>query len=118
MKIIFRIADAIMEIYKQQNMYFVSTKLLLEALKTDYVNIIKYYEKPELAIKCIEYDISVLNSLIELNPEDPYSESYFSNYKDFEKFYEKILLGLILYQSGCLGLSILFLTDFGVPNFL
>lgn len=91
MKIIFRIADAIMEIYKQQNMYFVSTKLLLEALKTDYVNIIKYYEKPELAIKCIEYDISVLNSLIELNPEDPYSESYFSNYKDFKKFYEKIL---------------------------
>ena len=91
MKIIFRIADAIMEIYKQQNIYFVSTKLLLEGLKTDYVNIIKYYEQPALAIKCIEYDISVMNSLIQLDPEDPYSESYFSNYEDFKKFYEKTL---------------------------
>jgi hypothetical protein len=90
-KIIFRIADAIMEIYKKQNIYFVSVKLLLEGLKADYVNIIKYYEKPELAIKCIEYDISVINSLIELHPEDPYSESYFSNYEDFKKFYEKTL---------------------------
>ena len=40
MKIIFKIADAIMEIYTQQYSYFVSTKLLLEGLKNEYINII------------------------------------------------------------------------------
>ena len=88
MKIIFRIADAIMEIYKQQHIYFVSTKLLLEGLKTDYVNIIKYYEKPALAIKCIEYDISTINSLIVEDPNNEYSKSYFINYNKFKLFYE------------------------------
>jgi hypothetical protein len=91
MKIIFKIADAIMAIYEKQNVYFVSTKLLLEGLKDDYINIIKYYEKPELAIKCIEYDISVMNSLIQIDQEDTYSVSYFSNYDDFKKFYENTL---------------------------
>ena len=32
-----------------------------------------------------------MNSLIQLDPEDPYSESYFSNYENFNKFYEKTL---------------------------
>jgi len=91
MTILFKIADSIMEIYKQQHIYFVSTKALLEGLEKDYVNIIKYYEKPELAIKCIQYDISTLNSLIELDPENPYSQSYFSNYNAFKHFYEKTL---------------------------
>ena len=91
MKIIFRIADAIMAIYTQQHSYFVATKLLLEGLKNDYINIIKYYEKPELAIKCIEYDISVMNSLIAPDPEDIYSKTFFSNYDAFKIFYEKTL---------------------------
>ena len=93
MKILFRIADAIMQIYTLQNTYFVSTKLLLEGLKSDYINIIKYYEKPELAIKCIENDIVTLNSLIQLDPEDKYSQSYFTNFTNFKKFYENTLYG-------------------------
>lgn len=91
MKLLFKIADAIMQIYTLQTTYFVSSKLLLEGLKNDYINIIKYYEKPELAIKCIEFDISVLNSLIELDPEDHYSQSYFYNLNNFKTFYEKTL---------------------------
>jgi hypothetical protein len=91
MKILFRIADAIMEIYNQQKLYFVSTKLLLEGLKTDYKNIIKYYEDPELAMKCIEYDINTISALIELDPENPYSQSYFYNFEKFKNFYEKKL---------------------------
>jgi len=91
MKILFRIADAIMEIYNQQKLYFVSTKLLLEGLKTDYKNIIKYYEDPELAMKCIEYDINTISALIELDPENPYSQSYFYNFEKFKSFYEKKL---------------------------
>ena len=91
MTILFKIADAIMEIYKLQHIYFVSTKALLEGLETDYVNIIKYYEKPDLATKCIQYDISTMNSLIELDPENPYSQSYFSNYNTFKHFYDKTL---------------------------
>ena len=91
MKILFRIADAIMDIYNSQKLYFVSTKLLLEGLKSDYKNIIKYYEEPELAIKCIEYDINTISALIELDPENPYSQSYFYNFEKFKSFYEKKL---------------------------
>lgn len=91
MKILFRIADAIMDIYNSQKLYFVSTKLLLEGLKTDYKNIIKYYEEPELAMKCIEYDINTISALIELDPENPYSQSYFYNFEKFKSFYEKKL---------------------------
>ena len=65
MKILFRIADAIMQIYTLQTIYFVSSKILLEGLRDDYINIIKYFEKPELAIKCIDFDIS--------NNANPYS---------------------------------------------
>ena len=91
MKLLFRIADAIMEIYTQQKLYFVSSKVLLEGLQSEYVNIIKYYEEPELAIKCIEYDINTISALIELDPENPYSQSYFSNFEKFKSFYEKVL---------------------------
>jgi hypothetical protein len=91
MKILFKIADAIMDIYNTQKLYFVSTKLLLEGLKIDYKNIIKYYEEPELAIKCIEYDINTISALIELDPENPYSQSYFHNFEKFKTFYEKVL---------------------------
>jgi hypothetical protein len=91
MKHIFKIADAIYSIYNLQHDYFVCTKLLLEQLKIDYVNIIQYYEQPLLAIKCIDYDISTIQSLIELDPENQYSTSYFSNRNDFELFYKEIL---------------------------
>ena len=90
-QLIFKIADAIMQIYVLQNTYFISTKLLLEELKKEYVNIIKYYEEPVLALKCIEYDIATIQLLIEEDPENNYSKSYFSNYNDFKKFYERTL---------------------------
>jgi len=91
MKFLFRIADSIMQIYTLQNTYFICTRALIEELKKDYVNIIKYYEKPELALKCVDYDIAVLNSLAELDPENPYSVSYFSNYERFKEFYNNNL---------------------------
>jgi hypothetical protein len=85
---IFQIADAINQIYKEQNIYFVSTKVLLQELKKDYFNIIKYYEKPELALKCIEYDIVSFSALIEEDSSNPSSVSYFTNYKKFKRVYE------------------------------
>ena len=88
MEIIFKIADSINQIYKLQNVYFMATKELLNGLKDDYVNIIQYYEKPELALKCIDNDIAALNSLIEKDPENPYSVSYYTNYNKFKQFYD------------------------------
>ena len=90
-QIIFKIADIINQIYQQQHVYFVSTKALLEGLKEDYINIIKYYEKPELALKCIDNDIVTVSLLIEKDPENPYSVSYFTNYNIFKEFYENQL---------------------------
>jgi hypothetical protein len=86
-QLIFQIADAINTIYEQQTIYFLSTKLLLEGLKNDYVNIIKYYEKPELALKCIDNDIYTISSLLEPDINNPYSASYYKNYENFKKFY-------------------------------
>jgi hypothetical protein len=85
---IFEIADIINKIYEEQYVYFVSTKALLEELKKDYFNIIKYYEKPELALKCIEYDIVSFSSLIEEDSSNPSSVSYFTNYKKFKQLYD------------------------------
>jgi hypothetical protein len=91
MKNIFALTDAVMDIYKCQNAYFVSSKLLLEELKNQYANIIKYYETPTLAIKCIDNDIYVLNSLIMVDNENPQSVSYYENYDKFRQFYENQL---------------------------
>ena len=65
---------------------------MLVELKKEYINIIQYFKKPELALKCIEYDISMLNSMIDEDVEDPYSNAYFSNYNKFKDFYENKLL--------------------------
>ena len=91
MKIIFKFADTFMDIYTFQRVYFISTMELLIVLKNDYVNIIKYYEKPELAIKCIENDIYTLGLLINEDSNNDYSQSYFDNYKNFKQFYENNL---------------------------
>jgi hypothetical protein len=91
MEILFKIADSINQIYQLQNVYFITTKELLQGLREDYGNIIQYYEKPELALKCIDNDIDTISSLIEKDPENPYSVSYYTNYKNFKEFYEKQL---------------------------
>ena len=65
--------------------------ILLEALKTNYTNIIPYFDKPELALKCIDYDISMLNLLINEDKTNLFSSSYFKNYNKFLKFYNDVL---------------------------
>jgi hypothetical protein len=89
MKHIFRIADDIMNIYNSQQIYFVTTKALLESLKKNYKNIINYYETPELALMCIDNDIKTLNLLI--NNQNNTKTSYYRNYILFKNFYENQL---------------------------
>ena len=91
MELLFKLVESLMNIYEKQSQYFVSLKLLLEAFKNDYVNIIQYYKTPLLAIKCIDFDISTINALLEEDPENPYSVSYFNNLNRFKKFYETSL---------------------------
>jgi hypothetical protein len=91
MQIIFKIADTINDIYEKQRVYAISVKALLEELKKNYINIIKYYETPVLALKCIEYDIVNMNALIDEDTNNPYSVSYYKNYKYFKEFYKNQL---------------------------
>jgi len=87
-KFVFELADAINKIYELQRAYFISLKLLLEELKTQYVNIIKYYETPSLALECIQFDINNAAIFIDEDPENVYSRSYFAGLKKFTAFYE------------------------------
>lgn len=88
---IFNIADNIIQIYDLQQQYFITTRALLIGLKEDYVNIIKYYEKPELALKCIDNDIYTLELFIYEDSQNPYSASYFNNMNTFKNFYKNQL---------------------------
>jgi hypothetical protein len=89
MKHIFRIANDIMNIYNCQQIYFITTKALLESLKKNYKNIINYYETPELALMCIDNDIKTVNLLI--NNQNNTKTSYYRNYILFKNFYENQL---------------------------
>ena len=91
MEHIFKMADAVMEIYNAQKTYFVSCKDLLEELKVEYVNIIKYYEMPSLALKCIDNDLYMMEILINVDNENPQSVSYHENFLNFKKFYDNQL---------------------------
>ena len=82
------LASCVNTIYELQNMYFSTVVHLLTELKKDYVNIIKYYKTPDLALKCIDYDITTINALIAKDDNNIYSESYFSNYTKFKTFYK------------------------------
>jgi hypothetical protein len=88
MKIIFELADAVNNIYSYQEKYFVSMKHLLEQLKKDYSKIIKYYEEPELALKCIDDDLYTFGLFIQEDKNNPYSQSYFRNYNKFKQSYD------------------------------
>ena len=87
-KFVFELADTINKIYELQRAYFISLKLLLEELKTQYVNIIKYYETPSLALECIQFDINNAAIFIDEDPENVYSRSYFAGLRKFKAFYE------------------------------
>ena len=80
--------ETVNSIYDLQKVYFFSVVQLLTELKKDYANIIKYYEIPDLALKCIDYDINTINSFITKDINNIYSESYFSNYEKFKIFYD------------------------------
>jgi hypothetical protein len=88
MKIIFELADAVNNIYSYHEKYFVSMKHLLEQLKKDYSKIIKYYEEPELALKCIDDDLYTFGLFIQEDKNNPYSQSYFRNYNKFKQSYD------------------------------
>jgi hypothetical protein len=92
MRIIFDISESMNQIYLQQKQYYTVLRDLLVEIKYVYKDIIPYYKIPELALKCIEYDIANASAFIEINPENPYSKSYFTNYQNFTYFYEFVLL--------------------------
>ena len=81
------IIEVVNKLYELQKIYFSALVQLLTELKNDYVNIIKYYERPAFALKCIDYDINCINALITKDNNNIYSKSYFENYDSFKKFY-------------------------------
>jgi len=91
MTINFELADIINEIYELQKVYFIATRELLKEFKKDYIDIIKYYGQPNLALKCIDNDIFMVNLLIEKDDNNKYSSSYFNNYAKFKQFYKNQL---------------------------
>jgi hypothetical protein len=91
MKIIFKLADIINEIYELQKVYFTATRELLKEFKKEYIDIIKYYGQPKLALKCIDNDIFTVNLLIEKDSNNKYSSLYFNNYAKFKQFYKNQL---------------------------
>ncbi len=96
MKIYVQIAESLMKIYNIQNQYFNALKLLLvqlkEIIKINYDTLIPYFEKPNLVLKCIEYDINILNYLIAKDSSNPSSSSYFDNLERYKQFYETVIV--------------------------
>jgi len=90
MKLLFELLDIINDIYSFQKEYFNNVKLLLIEFKKEYATIIKYPDTPELAIKCIDFDINTITALLGENPENPYSISYSQNFKLFKEFYDNL----------------------------
>jgi len=82
---LFNLSDALLNIYESQQAYFSNLVLLLQEIKTEYVNIIKYYKQPILAEKCIEFDIDTISLLLKKDTNNIYSVSYFDNYKKYKK---------------------------------
>ena len=77
---VFKMIDEIKNIYDIQLKYFFNTKLLLEEIQKQYINIINYYKKPELAMKCIEYDIRLLDELYNHATEQNSDHIKFNNF--------------------------------------
>jgi len=101
LKVIYEISEHMSEIYKSQNIYFVSLIQLLEEIKQNYIKIIKYYKIPELAIKCIEQDIVTYSIFINEDQNNPYSKSYFDNlgrFKSYWKLLNDVKLELLVPQ--------------------
>lgn len=87
----FKLADFMNSIYEMQKIYFESLKNLLEELKKIYATIINYPGDPQLAIKCINFDLDSINVFLIPDPSNKYSQSYFKNLKQFNEFYKNKL---------------------------
>jgi hypothetical protein len=87
----FKLADLMNSLYDLQKIYFESVKTLLEQFKKLYASIINYPGTPELAIKCIDYDIDSISVFLKEDLENKYSQSYFKNLKQFNAFYKNKL---------------------------
>jgi hypothetical protein len=87
----FKLADLMNTIYELQKVYFESLKSLLEQFKKLYATIISYPGIPQLAIKCIDYDIESISVFLKKDPENKYSQSYFKNLEQFTQFYKNKL---------------------------
>ena len=87
-KLLFNLSDQINSIYELQKTYFESLKLLLEEFKKQYASIINYPGIPELALKCIDFDINTVNAFLREDPENKYSVFYFQNLSKFNGFYK------------------------------
>jgi len=86
----FKLADLMNSIYQLQKIYFESLKSLLEEFKKQYATIINYPGNPELAIKCIDFDIETISVFLNEDHEDKYSRAYFKNFEQFTKFYKNL----------------------------
>lgn len=87
----FKLADFMNSIYEMQKIYFENLKNLLEELKKIYATIINYPGDPQLAIKCINFDLDSINVFLISDPSNKYSLSYFKNLNQFTEFYKNKL---------------------------
>lgn len=78
---LFDLYQSLSDIFNAQKNYFTTLVFLLEDIKTNYSKINKYYKKPEIAIKCIDLDITTFKSFIALDNTNNGSVSYFDNIK-------------------------------------
>ena len=98
--LLFKLTETIISMHTLQHKYFTCLQLLLIEIKTEFEligtsnnpnNIIQYFTKPLLDIKCVDSDIATLSYLITVDPNNKYSESYFSNIRNAEHFYNTVL---------------------------
>ncbi len=96
MNIYVKSAVSLMNIYNLQEQYFNALKGLLmrlkELFKNNYMVLIPYFEKPNLVLKCIEYDINIVNFLLVKDDRNKNSVSYFNNLARYKNFYNNIIL--------------------------
>jgi hypothetical protein len=95
-----KFADNINNFYKTINSYFEQTKKTIELIKTNYNIIIKHDDQSFLSMKCIEYDIYIINLLLKKNDTNLFSINYFANYNKFKNFYDNKLPSIVALQNN------------------
>jgi len=94
MSLLFNILDNINNIYDLQREYFFCMKKFLKKIREEYVNIMKYYKEPELAFKCIDYDINLMAYLLRYDKNDndiyKFSNGYHKNLLFFKNIHKNL----------------------------